>query len=345
MDNHHVSIDDLGRLARRELAPDTVMTVARHIHECAACAEYARRTMQAHDVPEAFGLDDVGHPTDLDDYVDGGGADREAITAHLEWCVSCREDADDLFAMRAQMRKARRTPFVYAAAAAAIIAVGGVTFFERAPARVVPPRHQPTGTPPPRVAARAPYERAEWETAVNDAVHSGAVAAPRVVRDLRSSLDAFRGNTHASIATLAPAGVLIESTRPAFTWTASHNARYVVSVYDRDRAVATSGSIAIAAWTPRKDLARGRTFTWQVEVFHGAKSDVIPAPPSPPAMFRIVDSATARELDDARALYPGDHLLLGILYARAGLQTRAEEELRAAHTPDSSRILDSVQRW
>lgn len=341
MDTNHVSIYDLGKLARRELAADAVVAVARHIRECEACASYARRMMNARRVEEAFGLDDVEHPSDLAAYVDGDPSHRESIEAHLEWCDRCREDAGDLAEMRDHLKKRTSRPFVYAAAAVIVVALAGVAFFYRPSAPALPAPHVIHRPPaPPPVAARTPYDRADWESAVNDALQSGAVPRPRILGEIRSPLEMLRGTAAANAAALDPAGVVIDTTHPAFTWTASKDARYVVSVFDGDRRVASSGTIASPPWTPRKSLPRGRTLTWQVEI--AGTSETIPAPPAPPAMFRIIDAATARDLDDARAHYASDHLLLGILYARAGLQADAEKELRAAN---ATKILDSVRRW
>jgi len=74
-------------------------------------------------------------------------------------------------------------------------------------------------------------------------------------------------------------------------------------------------------------------------------TSIIPAPPAPQAMFRVLDEPSAREIAEARIRFPNDHLLLGILYARAGVQQSAAEELEAAQTSESARLRDEVLEW
>src|SRR5262249_48685980 len=76
-----------------------------------------------------------------------------------------------------------------------------------------------------------------------------------------------------------------------------------------------------------------------------ANAFVFPTPSAPPAMFHIVDEAAWREIEDAKRLLPNNHLLAGVLYARAGLRDRAIEELRASPDPAASKLLREVQGW
>jgi hypothetical protein len=84
---------------------------------------------------------------------------------------------------------------------------------------------------------------------------------------------------------------------------------------------------------------------WQVEVRRKNSRTILPAPPIPPAIFRVLETAAHEELEVARAAHPSDHLLLGILYARDGLRADAERELGQAASPDAQRLLRSVQAW
>jgi hypothetical protein len=62
------------------------------------------------------------------------------------------------------------------------------------------------------------------------------------------------------------------------------------------------------------------------------------------ATFAVLDAEARRELDAARRFAPDDHLLLGVLYARAGLQHKAAEEL--ARGDSSARALAAgVRNW
>jgi lipopolysaccharide biosynthesis regulator YciM len=54
-----------------------------------------------------------------------------------------------------------------------------------------------------------------------------------------------------------------------------------------------------------------------------------PRPPAPQAKFHVLDAAMANELAQARRVYARWRLVLGLLYARAGLLDEAEREFRA----------------
>jgi len=335
--DNHVTIDAIGALARRELPPDKLQRIAKHLGECERCAALAQQNVSTRDVADAFDIEKLDHPRvdpDLAAYVDRilPAARRREIAAHLLTCDRCREDVADLEKTRAQIVK--KTPwFAYAAAAALVIALVAIALWPRGRLRpVVAPPHaqqQQKSIPSPAIAnTTTSYDRADWKTAVADAVRTGRVPHAAILAEIHASAETLRGSDTTKSVKLDPSGVVIETTTPQFTWTAFDHAHYIVSVFDGERKVASSGTISTPAWTSSKPLARGTTFTWQVEVLRDSKSDIIPAPPNPPAMFHILDDATARDLDDARRRYPNDHLLLGVLYARAGLESRAREELR-----------------
>jgi hypothetical protein len=63
-----------------------------------------------------------------------------------------------------------------------------------------------------------------------------------------------------------------------------------------------------------------------------------------------VDDTSFHDLTTAQRERPGDHLLLGILYARAGIQKEAAKELatyRNSHPNDAAaqELMESVEGW
>src|SRR5439155_1588763 len=105
-------------------------------------------------------------------------------------------------------------------------------------------------------------------------------------------------------------------------------------------AAAVRIAVLAAVFYPRPEEAH-----LKVEVRAGPSTTILPAPPRPPALFRIVDEATANELAEAARRFPDDHLLLGVLYARAGVQWRAAEELAQAASPAAAKIAASIRNW
>jgi hypothetical protein len=145
-----------------------------------------------------------------------------------------------------------------------------------------------------------------------------------------------------SFAVVEPVGTVSESDRPTFRWSAlGDGATYSVEVYDEAfEAIAGSPRLSGREWTPQKPLERGRMYSWQVRAVKDGRELLAPRPPAPQAKFRILDSASARELDEARRAYPSSHLLLALLSARAGLLEESAKELRLLQeqNPDSAVI-------
>jgi anti-sigma factor RsiW len=349
--SEHVTVDQIEKLARRELPADSVLEVARHIGACSECAAIARdrsARSSAAALRAAFDLEDIDHPSvdhDLADFVNGTltSQRRAAIETHLAECDRCREDVADLRDVSARMTR-RVRPAVLAVAAA--LGAIGITLLllsrtprDTAARPVVRSMRRPINVTKPMQRPR------EWDEAVRAALDAGRLARPSILSELRPAPDVLRGPGMTTTAALAPIGEVIETATPRFEWTASSGAIYVVSVFNGEREVASSGEIKSATWSPAKGLARGNTYVWQVEVRRGDASTILPAPPDPQALFRVADEKTLREIAEARQRFPDDHLLLGVLYARAGMQERAKEELRADGSVTARRLLDSIHHW
>ena len=90
------------------------------------------------------------------------------------------------------------------------------------------------------------------------------------------------------------------------------------------------------SWTAPQ-LARGQLYSWQVKASRGGQDFIAPRQSAPQARFRILNQAAAAEITRARRDYASSHLLLGLLYAQAGLLAEAEQEFRELQkaNPDS----------
>lgn len=150
-------------------------------------------------------------------------------------------------------------------------------------------------------------------------------------------------------AVIEPAGKVLLTDRPTFRWSKLEGATgYVAEIYDaRFNPAATSPALTTASWTS-PPLARGQAYSWQVKAIKDGQEFIAPRPPAPQAKFRVLDQATADEIARARRDYASSHLLLGLLYARAGLLDEAERELGALQkaNPDAAiarRLLADVR--
>ncbi|HYI12219.1 MAG TPA: hypothetical protein VEK57_24410 [Thermoanaerobaculia bacterium] len=284
------------------------------------------------------------------------------VVEHLETCEACARAgqdraANDLTALRtgwtSEPAVRRRPVYVWTLAAAAAIAIALLSVLlmprerpsPRDPGQTIatprPGKAVPVIPSRPAPAIEERYHDPEWQRAVTRALRSERLPFPKSLEELSGPEDTVRGGT-GSAERVAPAGVVVDEVRPTFTWPSRKGGTYTLFVFDDDREVMQSPRLQRPRWTPDRDLPRGRTLTWQVEVTGLEDFETIPSPPSPPARFRIVKEAEHRELVEARERHPGDHLLLSILYARNGMRAEALEALRRAAAGDEAakRILD-----
>lgn len=334
----HVTPDELELLERGGLPPDRILGLTRHLAACAACSTLARASVEGAVHPdlerELFAFADGTLPAEA----------RAEVERHLANCATCREDVDDALRTRRAVTRHRWSYRVPASIAASLALLLGAYALLRPTTPNVPPRPYTVAIAPAPVG----YGRADWTVLVATARASGTIVVPAMLEPLRGTVDALRGRSTSAHAELQPVGVVVESTRPTFTWPRAKRASYVVTVADGDEVVARSPVLHVAQWTPADPLRRGRTYVWQVELRESQTR--LPSPEAPPAIFRVLDETLVRELDEAHRRFPDDRLLLGLLYARAGVVDRAREELAkfaAAHPEDASarELAKSVERW
>jgi anti-sigma factor RsiW len=352
---NHLTNDLLLGFMHGTLRSDDVTAVVQHLETCDRCADDASSsagvTRATSSLMTELQPDERDHPeveTVLTSFVDGtlDRAEAAAVKQHLEGCATCRADVADLREVADQLRGTSSSKWLWLAAAAAVIAIIAGLAGNRAPVapagRSLPARV----TTPARTTTESPlrYERPEWNAVVADALRAGKLERPTVLAGLQLAADPERAAGRTETGALQPAGVVIETTRPTFQWTGRKSERYVVSVFDGPKVVFESPVLSEPKWHPERSLPRGRVYQWQVELQDGS-GRVIPAPPAPPAVFRVLDEASMAELEDARRAHPDDRLLLGALYASNGLREEAERELSALATPQGRALLRSVQAW
>jgi hypothetical protein len=136
------------------------------------------------------------------------------------------------------------------------------------------------------------------------------------------------GSPGAPFALSSPVGKVIASDRPQFSWHPLADAdSYTVTVFDESFSkVAESGSLKQVSWTPDTRLKRGAVYIWQVSATKAGQEIKSPVRPAPDARFKIIDAATANDIEAARR--SGSRLLLGSLYANSGMTAEAEREFQ-----------------
>jgi len=298
-------------------------------------------------IADALGVERAEHPSYemLEQFVDGiaDNVTREIVASHREVCPRCNAELRDLLSFSGRAPASTALRWLGAAVAAIAVILAGAYFLRRPATKKPIVRDVPA-----RAITVSGYGREDWDAAVRTTLARRAIDRPAILDDLRPSAETLRApdggaNTNAI---LSPAGAVIEETSPLLTWRAARG-RFVVSVYDGFERAAGSGVLQSPEWRVSPPLARGRSYTWQVEIRRGDSVELLPSPPAPAALFHVLNESDAAALAEARRRFPNDHLLLGVLHARLGMQREALRELRqhAEQHPEIRNLAESVARW
>lgn len=349
----HVTKEDLACWRRGEMVGDSVLAIGRHLAQCRQCAALAAGEVRLGESSRAVAgqiVLDIEHPdleTDLFAYADGRlPAERRAwVDEHLPDCARCREDLAGLRGLAPSRPQGSRGWMLALAASITLVVIAAGIFRPDRPE--APRRAEQTPvvrSAPPIPAPRQPYGRTEWNEVVEGVRGGTPLAIPHVLGKIRRKPDVLRGDAAPAGAHLEPTGVVLMTTRPVFTWTAPENALSIVTIFEDEREAARSATLTATRWAPPRELTRGVTYTWQVDVEIDGETQILPMPPAPPARFHVADAATVAELEEARRQHPGDHLLLGILHARAGFDGEARAELARVRDPRDAAVAESLRR-
>jgi hypothetical protein len=188
--------------------------------------------------------------------------------------------------------------------------------------------------------------------AVSEAIQQGRLQLPPDVRRVPDRALAFsqtaQANTGFSLS--GPFGEATAETRPKFTWQPLAGAiGYTVAIVDQSlRPVQHSPALRATTWRPRRALAHDRTYLWQVTATMHGGSKVVASSPSPSeATLRVLPRKLADEIAHFQRGHRDAHLVLGVLYAQAGMVTEGANELGKVPAGDPSsevarRLLQSL---
>jgi hypothetical protein len=191
----------------------------------------------------------------------------------------------------------------------------------------------------------------EYQRAVKQTLTAEQIRTPPTLSELIGKSGVLMGPADEGhpIALLGPVGTVVMSDHPVFRWRALDGADgYVVKIYDADfNEVASSPRLSRTMWTATRSLQRERTYSWQVTAQVNGKEVLSPVKPAPDASFMVLDQAKANDLIHAKKAGGNSHLILGILYAQAGLLDDAERELQALlranpQSPLAHKLLRSI---
>jgi hypothetical protein len=192
----------------------------------------------------------------------------------------------------------------------------------------------------------------DLRASVSDAIQQGRLQLPPDVRRVHDRTVAFsqpaESNTGFSLS--GPFGEATSDARPKFTWQPLAGAiGYTVAIVDQGlRPVQHSPALRATTWRPRRPLAHGRTYLWQVTATLRGGSKVVASSPSPSeATLRILPRKLTEQFAHFQRSHRDAHLVLGILYSQAGMVTEGTNELGRVPPGDPSsevarRLLQSL---
>ena len=311
---------------------------------------------------------------DLEAYVSGrlASARLNYCRTHLDSCETCRAELEDLRTLKSEMsgfsrpepngrelgrRKRRgRLTLPQAAAVATILVVvtSGVLWWGRERPRAIKtpvavtvaqsPAAPPAAVIQPRDTRLADEIAAlpvDLRAAVSAAIQHRKLQLPADLSRFGGRAPTLVGAPEANngFALLSPCGQATAETRPEFHWQPLAGAtRYSVAIVDAGlHPVQRSPALRTTSWRPRRPLRRDRTYLWQVTATLRNGSTVVASePPLSEALLRIIPHKLADQMAQFRQGHDGAHLVLGALYAQAGMLAESADELRKVPAGDSS---------
>lgn len=189
------------------------------------------------------------------------------------------------------------------------------------------------------------------EKLIKETLQSGRVKITTPLTGANGKSGTLMGkSTSSTLRLLAPINIVIETDHPLFQWQGlSGLATFKVGIFDENlNKIAESESLNTNQWKATMGLRRGQTYIWQVRASANNQELVAPAPDEPRIKFKVLEQAKVEALENAKKTNAKSHLILGILYADAGLLGDAEREFNALlrANPQSGvarRLLQSVK--
>jgi len=295
----------------------------------------------------------------LERYIQGTLPDSEARTfeEHYFDCPACLAQVEALQAVAhelgSQPQKLRRAPIPWPVRVAvpAAIAAGLVLAFvgyhsSQKPVQQASAAQLRDGNLTLSLDKTGQLHGAEGLPEKERGALQAALTTGRLEADLPSNLVASKAETMLGdpaatplFKVSSPVDRVVSDDRPTFKWESMRGASgYRVRVYAGGyRKVAESPVLHDLSWQSPVALARGENYTWTVTASSSTGEVRTPAPPQPEAVFQVMGSGPATDIESALRGPANDHLLLAVLYAKAGAvdEARAELDRLAAENPNS----------
>ncbi len=167
---------------------------------------------------------------------------------------------------------------------------------------------------------------------IRQALTNGKIQIPVVPETSLGHAGTLLGTSPESLSfsILAPSGTAVEDVRPVFEWQQLTGAdTYTLMLKDLTTGKEfESGPLNQPKWKTEKPLSRGHQYAWMVEANVGGQLVRAPALDKPYATFKVIDQMQADEIARTRESWGSSHLVMGLVYARAGMVNAAQIEFK-----------------
>lgn len=185
--------------------------------------------------------------------------------------------------------------------------------------------------------------------AIESALTTQALQRPRILAELNGKPSTLLSQSSGGVPfrLVSPVGEVVRVDRPTFRWLPLEGASgYKVTVADAElNEVAVSHQLTATEWVTPEPLKPGAIYSWQVTAIKDGQEVTSPVLPAPQAKFKVLGQAESEELARASRTSPRSHLVMGVMYARAGLLAESERELRSLVKENpKSRLAENLLR-
>jgi hypothetical protein len=351
----HISDEQLSRYRDRTLTAVEVLGLDGHLSACSECRDRLYVDRRATSALKQLRSDLTEHLSHADIVFCSEGNGKPHALKHIRECSSCQAEVMDLSRFRTELVETPRRPMELPVkpwvryriplgiAAAVLVVAGASTFALRRPVKT----EQAQTTPPPTQVADPALPPAERQM-IQQALATGRVERAAILDNLIRARGTLLSpsSPKPKIILLQPVGTTVLSDRPVLRWTPNSEATsYVVSIFDEKfQKLAESPAITATDWSPTGPLPIGKVLNWQVTARTASGSIHAPNPPEPEARFEVVGREVVARIEKLRGEFPGNPLLLALLYSQAGALDDAETALRSMEVNRSQPFLEHLRK-
>ncbi len=350
----HLSDEQLSRYRDRTLTAVELLDLDGHLSACPECRERLYVEGRGTSTLKALRSNLTEHLSYADVVSCSEGNGKPHVIQHIRECPECQAEVMDLSRFRTELVEIPRQPIELPVkpwvryriplgiAAAVLVIAGASTFALRRTPKVE--QAQTTAQPAQADPGLPPAERQMLQQAMATGRLERAAVLDNLVRARGTLLSP--SSPKPKIVLLQPVGTTVLSDRPVLRWTPNNEATsYVVSIFDEKfQKLAESPAMTATDWRPSAPLPVGKVLNWQVTAKTASGAIHAPNPPEPEARFQVVAPEVVARIEKLRNEFPGNPLLMALLFSQAGALDDTEAALRSIEMSQAQPFLEHLRK-